>query len=74
MSKTLAFRLHKNFHDGFTNLKDGSRPGQPKTVLTNANIAAVAGLIKRDASFTVKTIAKCVGISSGSVHKILTQQ
>ena len=37
-----------------TNRKDGSRPGQPKTVVTNASIAAVAGLIKRDASFTVK--------------------
>ena len=46
VSKTLVFRWRKNFQDGFTNLKDGYRPGQPKTVVTNANIAAVAGLIK----------------------------
>ena len=43
VSKTLVFRWHKKFQDGFTNHKDGSRPGQPKTIVTNANIAAVAG-------------------------------
>ena len=75
VSKTLVFRWHNIFHDGFTNPKDGSRPGQPKTVVTNyANIAAVAGLIKRDASFTVKNIAHSVCISSGLAHKNLTQQ
>ena len=72
--KMLVFRWHKEFQDGFTNLKDGSRPGQPKTVVTNANIAAVAGLIKRDARLTVKHIAYSVGISPGSAHMILTQQ
>ena len=50
-AKTLIFRWHKNFQDGFTNLKDG--PGQPKIVLTNANIAAVTGSITRDTKLTV---------------------
>ena len=31
VSKTLLFRMLKKFQDGFTNRKDGSRPGQPKT-------------------------------------------
>ena len=46
-----------------------------KTV-TNVNtcIAAVEGLIKQDALFTVKTIAHSVGLSSGSANKILIQQ
>ena len=44
VSKTLVFRWQNKFQDGFTNLTDGSRPGQPKNVATNANIAAVAGL------------------------------
>ena len=76
MSKTLVFRWHKKFQDGFTNFKDGSRPGQPKTVVTklNANIAAATGLIKRDTKLTVKNIAHNIGIPSGSAHKILTQQ
>ena len=48
--------------------------GQPKIVATNSNIVAVAGLIKRETKLTVKNIANSVGILSGSVHKILTQQ
>ena len=74
VSKTFVFRWHKKFQDGFTSHKDDSRPGQPKTVVTNANIAAVAGLIKRDTRLTVKNITHMVGISSGSAYKILTQQ
>ena len=74
MSKKLIFRWHKQFQDGFTHLKDGSRPGQPKTVVTNTKNASVAGLIKRDARLTVKNIAHSVDISLGSAHKILTQQ
>ena len=31
VSKTLVFRWHKKYHDGFTNPKDSSRLGQPKT-------------------------------------------
>ena len=47
MFKTLVFRLaYKNFHDCFTNLKNGSRPGQLITVVTNVNSAAVVALIK----------------------------
>ena len=57
----------------FTNFKDGSRPGQPKTVVTNAYIAAVAGMNKRDARLTMKSIAHSVCISSGSAHKNLTR-
>ena len=63
---------YKNFHDCFTNLKNG--PGQLITVVTNVNVAAVLALIKRDASFTVKNIVLSVGISLGSAHKNLTQQ
>ena len=40
-SKTLVFRWRKKFQDGFTNHKDGSHPGQPKTIVTNVNIAAL---------------------------------
>ena len=70
--KRWFFRRH-NFQDGFTNFRDGSRPGQPKTGVTNAYIAAVAGLNKRDARLTVKSISHSVCISSGSAHKNLTQ-
>ena len=54
VSKTLTFRWHQKFQDGVTNPIDGSRPGQPRTVAIDANIAGVAGLIKRDARLTLK--------------------
>ena len=73
-SKTLVFRPHKKFQDGFTNHKDGSHPGQPKTIITNVNMAAVASLSKRDYRLTLKNIAHSVGILLESAHKILTQQ
>ena len=72
MSKTLVFRWHKTFQDDFTNHKDGFDPGQPKTMVTNVYIAAVSGLIKRDAKLTLQNITYSVGILSGSAHKILT--
>ena len=74
MPKSIVFRWQRKFQDGFTYLKDGPRPGQPKTVVINANIAPVAGLIKRDFRLSVKYIAHSVGIASGSAHDILTQQ
>ena len=74
MSKTLVCRWHKKFEDGFTNHKDGYHPAQAKTIVTNVNIAGVAGLTKRDARHTLNSIAHCVGILLGSAHKILTQQ
>ena len=43
--KTSVFRWHRIFQDGFIDLKYGSYPGQPKSAVTNANIAAVAGLV-----------------------------
>ena len=64
VSKKLVFRWHKKFQVGFTNLKYGSRPGSPKIVVTNANIAAVPGLIKRAARLRVQIISYGVGMSS----------
>ena len=63
-SKTLFFRWHKKFQSRFTNYKDGSPPGQPKTIVTNVNIAAVAGLTKRDARLALNNIAHSNGILS----------
>ena len=60
--------------DGFTNLKDGSHPGQPKTVATKANIAAVAGLIKLDTGPTEKILLIVFAYQPGSAHKMLTRQ
>ena len=62
MFKTLAFRWHNNLKYGFTKAQRFFHPGHPKTVVTNANIADVASLIKRDARLIVKSIAHSVDI------------
>ena len=55
VSKTLVFRWYRKF----TNPKDGSPPGQSKTVVINANSAAVAYLIKRDTRHIEKYCSLC---------------
>ena len=74
VSKTLDLRWHKKFQDGFINDKYGSRSGQPKTIVFNANIAAEADQIKQENRLTLQNSAYSVGILSGSAHKIFTQQ
>ena len=73
-SKTIVFMWHKTIQDGFSNHKDGSRLGQPNTIVTYVTIAAVADMTTRDARLTLKNIAHSVGILSGSAHKNLTHQ
>lgn len=65
--------MGKIFKEGKTDVKDGCCPGQPKGATTKTNTAAV-DVIKQAAGFTVKEIVKSGGISSGSVHKIVTKQ
>ena len=44
MSRKLIFRWYKKFQDGANELKCSPRPGQSEIDVTNANIAAMAGL------------------------------
>ena len=64
----------KKIKGGKTDLKEEPRPGQPRKAVTKADVAAVADMVKQDARFTVKEIADSAGVSSGTVHKILTQE
>ena len=65
MTKTLVFRWHKKFQDGFNKYKDGSRPGLHKTYVTNVNIAAVAGLTKKDARLAFKILINMLAYYRG---------
>ena len=63
--------LHK-FSKGIDVVKDSKRSGRPKTAITKGNIAAVKNMVLEDGRYTVKCIAQSVGISSGTIHAILT--
>ena len=66
-----VFRWVKVFKAGKFSIEDDTHPGRPKTAVTKANIAAVKIVVKQDARLSVKNIARCTGISEGSVQTIL---
>ena len=59
---------------GKFSVEDDTRPGRPKTSVTKANIAAVKIVVEQDARLSVKDIARCTGISAGSVQTILKKR
>ena len=64
----------KAFKAGKFSVEDDTRPGRPKTSVTNANIAAAVKIVvKQDAQLSVKDIASCSGIK-GSVQTILKKR
>lgn len=74
VSLSTVCRWLKAFNNGSQGLEDRYRSGRPSTAITKGNIAAVKNLIDEDGRYTLQYIAKTVGISSGSVHDILTKQ
>lgn len=73
VSFSTVCRWLNTFKNGYQGLKDSCRSGRPKTAITKGNIAAVKNLIDEDGRYTLKYIARTVGVSSGSVHDILTK-
>ena len=47
---------------------------RPKSEMTKMNVDAVKSMVTEDARYTVLDIAKSLGMSSGTVHKILTEE
>ena len=74
ISMRTVFRWVKAFKAGKFSVEDDTRPGKPKTSVTNANIAAVKIVVEHDARLSVKDIASCTGISEGSVQTILKKR
>ena len=48
--------------------------GRPKSAMTKMNVGAVKSMVTDDVRYTVLDIAKSKGMSSGTVHKILTKE
>ena len=67
-------RWVKAFKAGKFSVEDDTRPGRPKTSVTEANIAAVKIVVEEDARLSVKDIAICTGISEGSVQTFLKKR
>lgn len=60
------------FKRGRVSTEDDPRSGRPKTSTTDEQVAAIHRMVLDDRRQTVQQIAKSIGISSGSVHAVLT--
>ena len=74
ISVRTCFRWVKAFKAGKFSVEDGTRLGRPKISVTKAYIAAVKIVVEQDVRLSVKDIARCTGISEGSVQTILKKR
>ncbi|XP_061190225.1 histone-lysine N-methyltransferase SETMAR-like [Saccostrea echinata] len=70
--RTLVFKWHKRFSDGWTSVEDDPGRGR-KTIIEENLILRVKNVIESDRRHTVQEISAVVGISTGTVHTILTE-
>ena len=73
ISKATVYRWYKHFNSGSLDVNDEHRSGRPKSGITPENISAVLNCIKEDARYTLEQLAHIVGISTATVHRILTK-
>ena len=52
-------------------LKDGARPDRPATTTTKGNIKKIQNILKNDARFTVRQLARMTNFSLARVYGIL---
>ena len=71
MGITQIKEWYNRFKDGRTSVNSDARSGSPSTS-RNELIDQVRALVMQDRRVTVREIAEEVGISTGSVHSILT--
>ena len=64
-------RWRKKFLTGTEFVKDAAKSGRPVTVIGKTNISKVREIIESDSRYTIRDIAKVVGISLSRVHFIL---
>ena len=64
-------RWKKKFESGVESIKNAPKSGRPKTASHKEIISKIKEIIEGDARFTVRDIARKVGISLSTVHLIL---
>ena len=64
-------RWKKKFESGVESIKNAPKSGRPKSASRKEIVSKIKEIIEGDASFTVRDIARKVGISLSTVHLIL---
>ena len=63
-------RWKNKFESGVESIKHAPKPGRPKLASRKENVSKIKEIIERDARFTVRDIARKIGISLSTVHLI----
>ena len=71
MSYDTVRRRKKKFESGVESIKNAPKSGRPKSASRKEIVSKIKEIIERDARFTVRDIARKVGISLSTVHLIL---
>ena len=64
-------RWKKKFESGVESIKNAPKSGRPKSASCKEIVSKIKEIIEGDATFTVRDIARKVGISLSTVHLIL---
>ena len=64
-------RWKKKFESGVESIKNAPKSGRPKSAYRKEIVSKIKEIIEEDARFTVRDIARKVGISLSTVHLIL---
>ena len=71
MSYDTVRRWKKKFESGVESIKNAPKSGRPKSASRKEIVSKIKEIIEGDARFTVRDIARKVGISLSTVHLIL---
>ena len=74
VSMSIICRWMKILKSGNLSVENAPYSGRPKSAMTKMIVDAVKSMVTEDARYTVWNIAKSLGMSSGTVHKILTEE
>ena len=67
LSRSNVFRWYFRFRDGRELVEDGERGDRPKSTRTEANIAALADMVKNDRRIATRMIAESLNIPKTTV-------
>ena len=67
-------KWHKMFCAGSVSVEDADRSGRPSTACDEEHVAHVRALLEEDNRSTREELADQVGVSSSSIHTILTDK
>jgi hypothetical protein len=71
MSQSKTFLWYRRFKDGQTSVDDNKHSGRPSTSTTPENLAKVRKAILADRRRTIHDVCEIVGLSYGTVQRIL---